>query len=411
LTLDYYCDLGEFIFSRTDKKTYLNELSFNYSPISELYKGSYPTQENGSILWNHFESVFFEEKNIDFQDRSNSKKTLKHIEARAIVNWVYQAYKTIDERKLVTKKFISTIQNLYNVSNLSFSESIIYDNSRCTINIIKSFRDFLEKIDNNEMPGYKYFYRGHSDSSYILLPAIMRNKNWIEHECNLYNELLIECPSDFNHCSSNLEYLVHMQHYGLPTRLLDVTKNPLVALYFACKSNPNESGEIIVFSVPMSSIKYPGSDSISILSALPKISTQYKKDLMIWAKDPELDTAGFNLNAIKLLQEIRMEKPAFIGNISKSDLLECYFVLSTKKNNRIIKQDGAFIICGLFDSENNPINNFRLVENGLIKVFIIDSKSKKNIESQLEKFSINSASLFPEIVDVADYIKSKYVNK
>ena len=43
----------------------------------------------------------------------------------------------------------------------------------------------------------------------------------------MYQELIIRCASDFAQCQSHLDYLVEMQHYGLPTRLLDITENPL----------------------------------------------------------------------------------------------------------------------------------------------------------------------------------------
>ena len=85
-----------------------------------------------------------------------------------------------------------------------------------------------------------------------------------------------------------------------------------------------------------------------------------------------------------------------------------FFVLSEKKNPRIMKQDGAFIICGLFDRKKNPINRYRLRRGSKIQIFIIKSRAKKGIMKQLNKLSINKAGLFPEIEDVAEYIKDKF---
>ena len=106
---------------------------------------------------------------------------------------------------------------------------------------ITSVADFLKAIEDvsndpfagNE--GTEVFYRGHADESWNLKPSIVRSNEGIKKEHSLFRDMVARVPRDFSECKSALDYLVHMQHYGLPTRLLDVTTNPLVALYFACQ--------------------------------------------------------------------------------------------------------------------------------------------------------------------------------
>ena len=54
-------------------------------------------------------------------------------------------------------------------------------------------------------------------------------------------------PDIFRNDMQPLELLALLQHYGIPTRLLDITENALVALYFACCSEPDKDGEVFVF--------------------------------------------------------------------------------------------------------------------------------------------------------------------
>lgn len=97
----------------------------------------------------------------------------------------------------------------------------------------------------------------------------------------------------------------------------------------------------------------------------------------------------------------------FSNKIDYRDLNNCFIVLPPKDNNRMIKQDGAFIICGINNSIEKTINNELRLEKGGKKVLFFVSEKKK-ILKELDLLSINESSLFPEIDHVSKYITSKY---
>ena len=106
---------------------------------------------------------------------------------------------------------------------------------------VNSVSEFIEKIvrlDKEE--GTEIFYRGHANRDWELLPSIFRTPNGVEKEHLLFRDMVAHEPQSFSECKSTLDYLVQMQHYGLPTRLLDMTTNPLVALYFACEQTEDD---------------------------------------------------------------------------------------------------------------------------------------------------------------------------
>ena len=123
---------------------------------------------------------------------------------------------------------------LHEVDSLSSSAyfAVLGDYSEVT-----SVSDFIETVVLlNKEAGAEVFYRGHADESWELKPSIFRKPNGVEIEHRLFRDMVAHTPQSFSGCKSALDYLVQMQHYELPTRLLDVSTNPLVALYFACQS-------------------------------------------------------------------------------------------------------------------------------------------------------------------------------
>lgn len=116
------------------------------------------------------------------------------------------------------------------------SSSTVVDpaENEIVVNSVAEFIDQLAQIDMEE--GTETFYRGHANREWKLLPSLLRTSNGADKEHLIFRDMVSHEPQSFSECRSTLDHLVHMQHYGLPTRLLDVTMNPLIALYFACQS-------------------------------------------------------------------------------------------------------------------------------------------------------------------------------
>ena len=116
-------------------------------------------------------------------------------------------------------------------------------------------------------------FRGHPDNTFELLPSLARKVNRMEnsleaHENELITKAMGKNPNIFYEEKYRINLLVKLQHFGIPTRLLDVTYNSLVALYFACIKEEDKDGEVIVFSGDLTAenIELKENDAVIVFS-------------------------------------------------------------------------------------------------------------------------------------------------
>lgn len=267
---------------------------------------------------------------------------------------------------------------------------------------------FIENVLGLSDGSHEIFYRGHSKrSKYLLEPSLFRkdvdgNFTHLTREDLMYRELLVSNSGDFAGDVYTLDRLVRAQHYSLPTRLLDITSNPLIGLYFACVSNQEEDGEVIVFSMDPGRIKYFDSDTASCIANLARLS-QTDKDEIDYGSG---DVRKFNRQpAVKrLLHFIKEEKPFFEGRIKPSDIRSVVCVKGKHTNNRISFQSGAFLLFG---------HDATLAEEGNQEISVqrIGVTNKAAILQQLDQLNINERTVYPNIDNSAKYIAKRFAFK
>ena len=175
---------------------------------------------------------------------------------------------------------------------------------------VTTISEFLPQIQELQAqhPDELLYFRGEPLNSWELRPSIVRT-GLIRFESLMLTELMTRRPDEFRSEDLSISQWVLAQHHGLRTRFLDLTKNPLVALYFACESELGEDGRIHLFSVPGTLIKPFDSDSISVIANFARLPDNEQENIL--TGPPNIVGSGFVDSMRHLYQLIRGEKPYF----------------------------------------------------------------------------------------------------
>jgi len=289
---------------------------------------------------------------------------------------------------------------------------------------ILNMNDFVEKITelrrkNPAINAEQWFFRGQKCSSWEVLPNIFRGDG-LNHEHTIIDRALRQNPLEFRDCTSNFEILTKLQHYGLGTRLLDVTLNPLVALFFATAfsseyiKNEDEQfdrqihdGKVFYKFVNGSSLQ-----DLQIKVALEIPFTEF-------GKSQSLEEFCNRLKTNKVVSDEEYEK--IIDNdydMVIKQLQTNSFIAATNSNVRLVQQRGAFLFptaVNIKTGNNIKTSILSKARVALDKefggVFIIPAKNKKRIRKELDFININEATLFPELEHQMKYIQSQMLSK
>lgn len=214
---------------------------------------------------------------------------------------------------------------------------------------IDSVSSFISQVKSlreaSDGASAELYFRGQETEFWDIEPSIFRD-DMLSIEHKLMQIPLQKSPVEFREFNSMFDIMTKYQHYGMCTRLLDLTTNPLVALYFACKSHgkefyDTEDGKIerepdgVVYYTDKYYPSQSSDEEIKIVSALASYDLTKENTL-----SEILEKLRYDHIIDNDTKEYWLQKEGF-KNFVKI-IQSNYMVMPTYTNERLRKQSGVF---------------------------------------------------------------------
>jgi hypothetical protein len=232
---------------------------------------------------------------------------------------------------------------------------------------IGSVADLLASLRSQTAAGKPVWYRGQTKKNWKLVPSLARRTKTAKAEATLIKAFKQNAVTFLaSPPRTEWEWMFVMQHYRLPTRLLDWTESPLTALFFAVEQNPRHDGAVWCI------------DPIA-LNKHANISFSFDAEVPAFDHDGVLESY----------------LPSHIASETTSDL-HPIAAIASRNSPRIAAQLGTFTIThrkhGPVEAVGDSTHVWRL---------IVPSAKKALIKEELALLKYSRLTLFPELDQVA----------
>lgn len=227
----------------------------------------------------------------------------------------------------------------------------------------------------------RFAFRGLSDSDYRLETTLMRlGGKYAELERHMLRNFKKYAYRNVVEHDSLWHWLSVAQHYGLPTRVLDWTYSPFIAMHFATANIEKIDRDGAIWVV----------DYVKAHELLPR-------NLRAW-----VEREGANILTVQLLSEEVNSLPALNALADEKVVI---FFEPPSIDDRIVNQ---YAFCSVMSDPCLAFDDWLLLHPGLARRIIVPASLKWEIRDKLDQSNINERVLFPGMDGLCRWLTRHY---